>query len=852
MHPSLTAAQSAARLPIYAQREEFLDAVYNHRVVIVEGPAGCGKTTQLPRMLMQAGVIPGRIGITQPRRIAAIGVASRIAEEENVRLGEEVGYAIRFDDVTSAKTRIKVMTDGILLQEARSDESLRAYDLLLVDEAHERSLNIDFTLGLLHRTLARRPDLKVVISSATLHPGHFQRFFGDVVGEVPVVRVPARLHPLSFTYAPPAGGGGPQALVDAATDAVVNLLARTSGGHVLVFLPGEGAITRVQAQLASLSLPNVLLLPLYGRLPQADQQRVFDDTLPLRKVILSTNIAETSITIDQTVGVVDCGLHKLPWHNAHTGVTTLREEPISKASAQQRAGRAGRTGPGEVVRLYAEASLEERPDFTREEILRIDLSEAVLRLIDLGIRDVENFAFPTPPPRGKLMAALEHLFALGAIDRERKLTLVGRRMVPYPLSPALARMVVEAATNYPDALSDVLLAGAMLSVRSPFTYPSGEEEAAQAAQAKLRHPQGDVMTLVGAYHRWDKAPDRPAFCRRSFIEPDTMQFVSRAHGQLVDIASKLGSEVRAVRGAAEHVLSCVATGFADKLLRREGYGFVTLQGLRVAVHPSSALYGTRAPFAVAAELMSSGRTYAFQVSALEPSWVAKASEEAARVWQLGRPRRPAPAPARAEQATATPEVSRELTLAGRTFALKGRRRPKLELAHTEAVALAQQGTLRPPAGADKVQARVVSAYGVVLRGTLAEVLALLPRLPAPGPDLEHKAPPAAIVSWDRSLHLVARHLPQLMRLLVGPQVVRPGWVALLHNGQGGVWFELLDDYVDALGSSLEALGAMRGAPDLAADDELRQALAATEQRLRGVASELSAAPALRRRLAAWR
>lgn len=473
-------------MPIWQQQEAIVAAVRNHRVVVVEGPAGCGKTTQLPRMLLAAGLVPRRMGITQPRRIAAIGVASRIAFEEGVALGSEVGYSIRFDDRTGPETAVKVMTDGILLQEVRSDPLLSRYDIIMVDEAHERTLNIDFTLGLLLNILRQRSDLKVVISSATLHPGHFQKFFSNVVGPVPVLVVPTRMYPLTIHYAPPKGGS-PAALVDATIDVICQMAHETQDGHILVFLPGEGIINRVAQGLAGAVIPRAVVLPLYGRLPQKEQERVFLDTAPNRKIILSTNIAETSITIDGTVGVIDCGLHKLPWHDGRTGVTTLREEPISRASATQRAGRAGRTAPGIVVRLYREEDMHRRAEFGSEEILRIDLSEAVLRLIDLNIKDLERFDFPTPPPRGKLVGALRHLGALGAIDKDRNLTAIGRRMVPFPLMPALARMVVEANDRFAGALHDVLLAGAFLSVRSPFNYPQGKEEAAQAAHAKFRH-----------------------------------------------------------------------------------------------------------------------------------------------------------------------------------------------------------------------------------------------------------------------------------------------------------------------------------------------------------------------------
>lgn len=836
--PQSAPPPSPRQLPIWQQQAAIVDAIAKHRVVIIDGPPGCGKTTQLPQMLADHGLVPRLMGITQPRRIAAIGVARRIAFEMGVTLGQEVGYAIRFDDCTSQNTRIKVMTDGILLQETRSNPELGHYDIILVDEAHERSLNIDFTLGLLHRMLAVRRDLKIVISSATLPPGQFQQFFADVAGHVPVVRVHSRVFPLTMQYAPLTAGTAPDALADAVQEQVNNLLGQTREGHILAFLPGEGAIVKTQQHLEAQKVAGVRVVPLFGRLPQKEQEMVFDEAAGQRKVVLSTNIAETSITIDGVCAVVDCGLHKLPWYNARTGVTTLREEPISLASADQRAGRAGRTGPGTVVRLYTEESLAERPAFTREEILRIDLSEAVLRLIDLGITDVEHFALPTPPPRGKLIAALQHLMALGAIDKNRKLTLVGRRMVPYPLSPALARMVVLAAEKYPDALNDVLIVGALLSVRSPFTYPAGQELAAQRAQERLRHPMGDAMTTLGAYHRWQLAPDKAAFCQQSFLDADTMQFVSRAHDQLVDIAEKLGNVVGSKRGEPADILRCLATGFVDKLLARRGSAFETTQGVRVAIHPSSAMFSNRKEFAVAAELMSSGRTYAFGVSALEPAWVAEVSEEAARLWRIKSARKAAPARSSgtaapsAEAATAEPL---QLRIGTRLYAIKGGRRGKHKLEFSLAQARALAATHRPQVDATHVAMRtsVVSPHGVVLRGGLKEVLACLPHVPWPKNDTgdDARLPPSMMVDVDRSLHALGAHLPRLASLVAGPHCPQAGWVTLVDNGDGGVWFDVVGDFVESILLSLRALTHITEAQAIAAEPALITQLKAAQRQL---------------------
>lgn len=803
-----TAAPSPNALPIWSHADAIVEAVRNHRVVVVEGPAGCGKTTQLPRMLKAAGLIPRRMGITQPRRIAAIGVAQRIAFEEETMLGEEVGYSIRFDDRTSGQTRIKVMTDGILLQEVRSDPMLSRYDIIMVDEAHERTLNIDFTLGLLLEILRHRSDLKIVISSATLHAGHFQNFFCQVVGPVPVLVVPTRMFDLSFQYAPPQGGGSPAALVDAAIEAVCTLTRDLHEGHILVFLPGEGIINRVAQGLVAQNIARSVILPLYGRLPQKEQERVFADTAPNRKIILSTNIAETSITIDGTAAVVDCGLHKLPWHDGRTGVTTLREEPISRASATQRAGRAGRTGPGTVVRLYREDAMQKRPEFGSEEILRIDLSEAVLRLIDLNIKDVERFDFPTAPPKGKLLGALRHLMALGAIDSERNLTPVGRRMVPFPLMPSLARMVVEANDRYPLALNDVLLTGAFLSVRSPFNYPQGKEEAAQAAHAKFRHKLGDALTNLTAYNRWQRAEDKEGFCQKSFLEHDTMKFVARAHDQLKDIAQEHGAEVRDVRADPVELLQCLVRGFADKVLMRRGPVYETLTGLTVAIHPSSALYGSSAPFVVAAELMSSGRTYAFNVAAVEPAWVAEASSEAARIFRLNGPGAKGAQTPRARPAKETLPESIKVGQVRLDIDNKGKPTVVIGLSQVEALMHAPLETL--PQQYTRMRAKVTTPYGALLRGKLFDVLESLGKVPWPAnTSQDARAPLGVLMELDRTLHPLARFAEHLMTAQLGPQVPLTGWLALVSNRSGGVWFDVIADYVEALVFTLEALDDVR-------------------------------------------
>ncbi|MFT7583252.1 MAG: ATP-dependent helicase HrpA, partial [Myxococcota bacterium] len=524
-------------LPIYHHERELLEAIGSSRVVVVEGPTGSGKTTQLPKIIKAAGLAEGRIiGVTQPRRIAAVSVAWRIAEELDVELGTDVGYAIRFDDRTGPDTTIKVMTDGILLQEARRDPIFSRYGVIMVDEAHERTLNIDFTMGLLHRALSERDDLKVIISSATIKPETFQRYFEDVAGDVPFVSIDARPYPVEKIHRPPRSDGD-EALVDAIADEVRRIDKSNEEGAILVFLSGEKLIKDTAQKLRGGKMGQRLAIQmLYGKLTREEQERVFHPVAKgLRRIVLSTNIAETSITVSDVRFVIDSGLAKIPRVHTGTGVVTLREEGISKASAEQRAGRAGRTAPGKAIRLFSKHALQNRPDFTDEEILRLDLSDVCLRLIHLGIQDIERFPLPTSMPRKAIRAAVAQLEDMGAIDSERRLTNVGERMMPFPLSPSLARMVIEAADRYPKAVDEVLMVGAFLSSRPPYLFPQGEEEEARAAQRGLAHPLGDATTAVVTMRRYLKAREPEKFCKNWYLDPNIMAFIAKAHRQLTDI-----------------------------------------------------------------------------------------------------------------------------------------------------------------------------------------------------------------------------------------------------------------------------------------------------------------------------
>lgn len=643
---ALTAADIAQTLPIYAHREEFLELFKAHRVIVVEGPPGCGKTTQLPRMLKQAGLLGKGIAITQPRRIAAIGVSHRIACEEEAVVGDTVGYSIRFDDCTGPNTHIKVMTDGILLQEARSDPTLGHYSTIMVDEAHERTLNIDFTLGLLHQILSQRDDLRVIVSSATLYPGHFQKFFADVAGKVPVLKIKAPVHPIEIQYQSIKGPPS-DVIPEAVVSAVAGHIQSGNQGHVLVFLPGEGLIHHTEQALQewyatpqrrsrnkpAQKRPKLRILPLFGRLRREEQERVFEPAQDAIKVVLATNIAETSITIQDVSFVIDSGLAKVPYFEAARRLRKLYEEPISKASANQRAGRAGRTCKGTVLRLYSQAAFEKKRAYAIEEIRRSDLAEVVLRLIDLNIRRIENFPFPTPPKKDDLNHALAMLSELGAIDTKRNLTDIGRQMVPFPLSPELARAVVEAAAHHPKALFDLLVVVAFLSVRSPFLFPTGREREARSAQRPFKSPLGDPDTAIRLYQAWSQQSehDRASFCKKHYIDSHTMNFIQRAATQMGDLCRNLGADVLDQRAPPNALAICMLAGFSRRVMANHGFGYASVDDIQARLHPGSALrQGCR--FVIALEIMQAQRTYIYQGAKLPAALLQAHVPKAAALW----------------------------------------------------------------------------------------------------------------------------------------------------------------------------------------------------------------------------
>lgn len=527
-------------LPICARREEILGALRAHQVVVVAGETGSGKTTQLPKMCLDAGLAErGRIGCTQPRRVAALSVSRRVAEELGVPWGREVGCKMRFNDDTGRDTRIKFMTDGILLAEIQSDPLLRAYSTLILDEAHERSLNIDFLLGYLQGLLRKRGDLKVIITSATIDTEAFSQAFGGA----PIIEVSGRLWPVEIRYAPVESHARADEAaddighIDAAVRAAEDALIESDTGDVLVFMPTERDIRETRELLGGSLGAGIEVIGLFGRMPAAEQQRIFAAG-PRRRVVVATNIAETSITLPRIRYVIDAGFSRMSRYNPRTRTKRLPVEEISQSSANQRAGRAGRVQDGICVRLYAQEDFEKRPRFTQPEIQRANLAEVILRMKAFRLGEIETFPFLNPPQSAAIRSGYTLLHELGALTDTNELTPLGHELARLPVDPTLGRMLLQAREE--KALPEMLIIAAGLSVPDPRERPEEQKEAAAAAHRAFADPDSDFLTLLNI---WRASPELGTkgsgnalrrFCKTNFLSPSRMREWRDIYYQLAD------------------------------------------------------------------------------------------------------------------------------------------------------------------------------------------------------------------------------------------------------------------------------------------------------------------------------
>ena len=631
-------------LPVSGKRGDIADALQAHQVIIVCGETGSGKTTQLPKICLELGRgQAGLIGHTQPRRIAASSTAKRIAQELGSPLGEHVGFKVRFTDTLSAGASVKLMTDGILLAETQTDPLLKQYDTIIIDEAHERSLNIDFLLGYLKQLLPRRPDLKVIITSATIDADRFARHFGTEDKPVPVIEVSGRLYPVEIRYRPvdsadnsAAKSGaaltiaqkerGQRDLMDAVADAV-DELCRIGSGDVLVFLPGEREIRDAAETLRKHHPPHVEILPLFARLSAQEQERVFKSS-NARRIVLATNVAETSLTVPGIRYVVDAGLARFKRYSYRNKVEQLQIEPIAQSAANQRAGRCGRVAAGVCIRLYEEQDYLLRPKFTEPEILRSSLAAVILRMKSLRLADVETFPFIEPPLGRAIADGYQLLQELGAVDDGNQLTALGRQLAKLPLDPRVGRMIVAARDNA--CLTEVLIIAAALSVQDPRDRPMEAQAAADNAHKKFADEKSEFHSYLKIWKWFEDAVEHKKSnkqlqdnCRANFLSQLRLREWRDVHSQLLTIVREQGWRLNEAPATHEQLHTALLTG----LLGNVGFKaddephYLGARGIKFHIWPGSNLVKKAGKWVMAAELVDTTRLYARCVAQIQPEWL---------------------------------------------------------------------------------------------------------------------------------------------------------------------------------------------------------------------------------------
>ncbi|KAK9366717.1 pre-mRNA splicing factor ATP-dependent RNA helicase prp16 [Lipomyces kononenkoae] len=612
-------------LPAFAVREELLKVIRDNQVVIVIGETGSGKTTQLTQFLYEDGYGKrGVIGCTQPRRVAAMSVAKRVSEEMNVELGGLVGYAIRFEDCTSSDTVIKYMTDGVLLRESLQESDLDKYSCVIMDEAHERALNTDVLMGLFKKILARRRDLKLIVTSATMNAERFSKFYGNA----PQFTIPGRTFPVDVLFSKSPCDD----YVDAAVKQVLTIHLQQGPGDILVFMTGQEDIeTTCEVTTQRLSQlddpPKLEILPIYSQMPADLQARIFDKAEKgTRKVIVATNIAETSLTVDGIKFVVDTGYSKLKVYNPRMGMDTLQITPISQANANQRSGRAGRTGPGIAYRLYTESAF--RNEFYIQnipEIQRTNLSNTILLLKSLGVKDLMEFDFMDPPPADTMTSSLYDLWALGALDNTGQLTALGSKMASFPMEPSLSKLLI--MSEQYECSEEMLTIVSMLSVPNVFYRPKERQEESDAAREKFFVPDSDHLTLLHVYHQWKSNGYSDSWCMRHFLHPKTLRRAREIRQQLLDIVTFQKMLIVSCGTDWDIVRKCVCSGYFHQASKVKGLGeYINLRtSVTVQLHPTSALYGLGylPDYVVYHELILTSKEFMSTVTAVDPHWLAE-------------------------------------------------------------------------------------------------------------------------------------------------------------------------------------------------------------------------------------
>jgi len=794
----------AKDLPVYKQKEKILDALEKNQVIVVESPTGSGKTTQLPLILHEAGYTNyGMVGVTQPRRIAAVSVSEYIARQLGEKIPGLVGYKMRFEDETVFSTKLKIMTDGILLQEMKTDPMLNKYSVMMVDEAHERSLNIDFILGLLKNVIAYRPEFKVIISSATLNTSVFSEYFDAC----PIVRIETQPYPVTVLYDPPQGSE-PEVLVNK----IASIVERTSRekGDILIFLQGEKVIKDTIAKLQGLSIRRKLHVQgLYGRLGKEEQEKVFlKAPLGKTKVVVSTNIAETSVTIDGITSVIDSGLCKQNFYNPKTFTSSLIETEISQASSNQRKGRAGRTQPGMCFRLYEKDSFKIRPLYTREEIYRTDLAEVVLRMAEIGIRDFHSFDFISPPGRKGIIGAIETLNLLNALEDDNSLSTIGEMMVKFPLMPRHARMIVEAILKTPSVLREVIIATTFLSTNSPFLLPQGEELEARKAHHRFRQDGGDFVTYLKLFDSYLKTDNTEKFCAANYLDLRTMNDLVNIENQLEEIVSDMGVPI-SEGGSIEDFLTTCAKGLIQFVCVRSGRGvYKSLTAEKIIIHPGSVMFRENPRFIVAGEIVKTSRTYARSVSPLEKQWINNISPELTDSMQI---QEKAGNKARKELIKGKRDTTWEIKIGSTVFKLvkdkgKGKKIAIMDwekLSHAlkpyKADQLPDFGGLKGKMYFKGIEFMTVTRVSTILKAA---------KMLNPAKDIIKKFPDKNYhVENPQQLEELSYQLCYLLKAVEGGKRKKQtlGFLTLMTDGKGSYWFKSSRQLNSSLNESLASL-----------------------------------------------
>ena len=841
-------------LPVYRNQQIILSALENNQALVVESPTGSGKTTQLPVILYEAGYSKnGIIGVTQPRRIAAMSVSEFIARQSGTTIPGVIGYKMRFEDRTNHETKIKIMTDGILLQEMKLDPWLSKYSVLIVDEAHERSLNIDFILGLLKRVLESRRDFKVIISSATINAEAFSQYFG----ECPVVKIDAQRFPVTLIYDPPIETNSEQseAILAKIEQITTRIIREKRDGDILIFLSGEKMIKECMNRLVFSSVGKFLhIIPLYGRLGKEEQERVFEKAPKGKiKVVISTNIAETSVTIDGITSVIDSGLAKLNWYNPRTFTSSLIEAPVSKAAANQRKGRAGRTREGTCYRLYTRKDFETRPLYTTEEIFRTDLSEVILRMADLGITNFEEFDFIAAPEKSGLISGIETLNLLKALEKDHSLSNTGKLMTEFPLAPRHSRIIVEAILHYPNVIRETIIAAAFLSTQSPYILPPGEETDARQAHHRFRDDYGDFISYLKLFKAYSDSTSKLKFCEKNYLDERAMAEIVNVTAQLEEILAKMKIPVH-YRGQPLHncelagseiddYLCCIGRGMIQFVCIRDGRGrnssYRSLTADKIIIHPGSVMFRVDPQFIVAGEVVRTSRMYAMSVSPLSRAVLERLgvfSHELARRHadtekkkgstdyadlrglKRGEEERRKKDEKRGEGRQKVRDFTNNIKIAGEVFEIVTVKGKKTVLLPWEKLMRLGAETVY---GGLKGKIIVKGQFSLLAGEKLELILSLAPTLDVEG-AFSRSWPRKENFNSEENLAALLDHMDSLVRPVVWKKGSKElGFLGLFTDGDGNYWFRASRGFHTSLNESISSLDTLIG--ELASSGSLEAA-----------------------------